>query len=1012
MLPLWIIDIRTNSSRRQSFLELLQQVEYVRIPDEFKFASVETDALDSSSTDQDSIVASFSNKQENVEIKSDKSAEELRKEEERRLAQKESIIKGNYWYYSAFDDPFRDIDLDKHPLENLYDENGELTQVGIAQLTYDLQEKLVKAGKDFIWELRHSNARPYQTINIVVLGDATEQFTQMLFPSLAIILQKEKGRYLPAHIHQGISIYGALYIPCDINTYGVKQRNALLHLIDEIEVQNQLGKARGYDHMMLYQNVQNRTECHYPLLNDQQLSEYLLQCLVHLFLACDVNHPLISGTMSDEILYFSMGAASVYFDMNAEDAKEANMVASELVMKFKKRTTDEVEERTELCLLEDKYYKASELIGGLITIDSLDLTSVDMGKPSPHPIIDMLHKQLKRLYYNTWLRFFPLRMLQKISDYIDKNTSDRLDKVSAKCTKYIKVLEKSILPAIQKVISKVNAEEGALTAIENLFKDVESDLSKEHENISVQIESNLWERIRNSKHNFIPKNQEDFFDEYHEVYRSDVQSKNNGSGQAELKSQALERLTNLLSTEPTALAVITRSTLLGIVAVLGLMPLFYALNIGESFYLGAQDHIAIWSSFIFIIPFVISLIQFLLYQRKLNQALRVLRAYYTHDAYARLANRIETEANKFYAHVIDLCKEYLNRCKKIRDEVRFVTPGPDYKARFPRTMFNCQLNGGDINDTEIIPSSEVERCRIKVNYTPISISELSEDHYFLLINTFKETFASLFGDVMVRNKSIRRMDAETQQEVFVSKEQLEKEAVINWENIRRRFHTQLIKDIRDELMPREFPTVGEKLRQYMRKTENYHMLEPLFEYAAVNGEIVCDSDVELIDVKINQSVEELFEELPIARRNIQEIHYNELYEHYLFVTRWKCFDHFSFNRILPNEDFDEEIRQQLNYEAEQQAKEEEKKKQEEMEKRREQAYKQAKDIAETTKDSDMEPSDETTTEEEYKRDLSALLLWSVSPDDKSSLWMRFFNASLSEALDDRNKIRKVMNQDD
>ena len=133
MLPLWIIDIRTNSSRRQSFLELLQQVEYVRIPDEFKFASVETDALDSSSTDQDSIAASFSNKQENVEIKSDKSAEELRKEEERRLAQKESIIKGNYWYYSAFDDPFRDIDLDNHPLENLYDENGELTQVGIAQ---------------------------------------------------------------------------------------------------------------------------------------------------------------------------------------------------------------------------------------------------------------------------------------------------------------------------------------------------------------------------------------------------------------------------------------------------------------------------------------------------------------------------------------------------------------------------------------------------------------------------------------------------------------------------------------------------------------------------------------------------------------------------------------------------------------------------------------------------------------------------------------------------------------
>jgi hypothetical protein len=1010
MLPLWIIDITTNSSRRQSFLELLQKVEYVHIPDEFKFVPANTDASDSFFSDKESEETSISNKLENGNSKSDKSAEELRKEEEKRLAQKESIIKGNYWYYSAFDDPFRNIDLDNHPIENLYDENGELLEEGIAKLTYDLQEKIVKAGKDFIWELRHSNARPYQTINIVVLGDATEQFTQMLFPSLAIILQKEKGRYLPAHIHQGISIYGALYIPCDINTYEVKKRNALLHLIDEIEVQNKLSKVRGYDHMMLYQNVQNRTQCHYPLLNDQQLSEYLLQCLVHLFLACDVNHPLISGTMSDEILYFSMGAASVYFDMNAEDAKEANLVASELVMKFKKRTTDEVEERDELKLLEDKYYKASEIIGGLITVENLDLNSVDLGKPSPHPIIDMLHKQLKRLYYNTWLRFFPLRLLQKISDYIDKNTSDRLDTVSAKCTKYIKVLEKSITPAIKRVLSKVNANEGALTAIENLFKDVESELSQEHENISEQIESNLWERIRDSKHNFIPKNQEDFFDEYHEAYCNDVKCKNNGSGQAELKSQALERLTTLLSNEPTALSVITRSTLLGILMVLGLMPLLYIMNVGEGLYLGAQDHIALWSTILFLIPFFISLIQFLLYQRKLNQVLRVLRAYYTHDGYARLANRVETEAHKFYANIIDLCKEYLNRCKKIREEVRFKTPGPEYKARFPRTMFNCQLNGGVISDTEIIPASEVERCKIKVNYTPISISELTEDHYYLLINSFKETFASLFEDVMVRNKSIRRMDAETQQEVFVSKEQLAKEAVENWERIRRRFHTQLIKDIKDELVPREFPTVGEKLRQYMRKTENYHLLEPLFEYAAVNGEIVCESDVELIDVKINQSVEELFNELPIARRNIQEILYNELYEHYLFVTRWKCFNHFSFNRILPNEDFDEEIRQECNYDAELAKKRKQLEYEAEMEKRRQEAYQQGED---NKSNEDTNTSEKESDVEEYRRDLSALILWSVCPDDTSNLWMRFFNAELfSEAIEDRNKIRKVMNQDD
>lgn len=1002
MLPLWIIDITTNDSRRKSFLNLLKKVENVYIPEEF-LSILDQDTTEvTHSLEQVTPEISISSRRNEIKSILDKTVEERRKEEEKRLAIKESIIKGNYWYYSAFDDPFREIDVDEHPIENEVGENEEDTQKGIAQLTYELQEQIVKAGKEFVAQLRRSNVRPYQTINIIVLGDATEQFTQMLFPAMAIILQKEKGRFMPAHIHQGICIYGSLYIPCDINTYEVKRRAAVLHLIDEIEVQNQLDKVRGYDHMMLYQNVQNRTECHYPLLDDKQLSEYLIQCLVHLFLACDVNHPLISGTMSDEMLYFSMGAASVYFDMNVEDAQEANMVAAELVAQFKKKITEEVDDREEIRLLDEDLYKASNIVREFTTVDKLDLTSIDMGKPSPHPILDMMHKQLKRLYYNTWLRLFPLRMLQKIADYIEKNTSDRLNKVSASCSNAIRSLENGVPEAIGRVLSKVNPSEGALSALEHLFGNVESMLSKQHEQVNQEIENTLWETIRNPKTGNIPKDQEDYFDEYHGVYRNDVETKNNGNGQAEMKSQALEKLTQLLSTEPTALAVITRSILLGIMCVLGLMPLFYAFNIGEGIGLGAETHVALWSGILFLLPFTIGLIQLLLYIRKLNQIQRVLRAYFIHDAYARLANRVETEANRFYKHALNLCKEYLDRCEKIRQDIRYEIPGPEYKTRFPKSMFNCQLNGGVISDEEIIPQEEVERCRIRVNYTPISISELDTSHYYIMLNSFKETFAGLFRDVKVYDNSVRRMDPITQQEVYISKEQLEKETEENWSSIRQEFLTKLVKNIHEELLPREYPTVGEKLRQYMRKTENYHLLEPLFEYAAVNGEIVCDSDIELIDIKVNQAVDELFDELPISHKNVQEILYDGLYEHYLFVTRWKCFSKFSLNRILPTEDFDANAREELNYVAEQEAKKKEAEKRKEQERRR---YNKMVEESEEVKEA-------KDVKEEYTRDVSALILWAVCPDDKSNLWMKFFNSNFSKAIEDRSKIREVMNQDD
>ena len=53
----------------------------------------------------------------------------------------------------------------------------------LAQILYDFQDRLVKEGIDFIANLRKSNAQPYQTINVVVLGDITEDQTQLLFPS-------------------------------------------------------------------------------------------------------------------------------------------------------------------------------------------------------------------------------------------------------------------------------------------------------------------------------------------------------------------------------------------------------------------------------------------------------------------------------------------------------------------------------------------------------------------------------------------------------------------------------------------------------------------------------------------------------------------------------------------------------------------------------------------------------------------------------------------------------------
>ena len=61
----------------------------------------------------------------------------------------------------------------------------QYTPEGTANRLYKFQSDLVKEGQAFVNDLRKSNASPAIKINVVVLGDLTEDFTRIVFPSIA-----------------------------------------------------------------------------------------------------------------------------------------------------------------------------------------------------------------------------------------------------------------------------------------------------------------------------------------------------------------------------------------------------------------------------------------------------------------------------------------------------------------------------------------------------------------------------------------------------------------------------------------------------------------------------------------------------------------------------------------------------------------------------------------------------------------------------------------------------------
>jgi hypothetical protein len=978
MLPLWIIDITSQSNRQGAFKHLVGQIDHVYLSEtlfpkksgsiipcpDVTLSSDDEGVDDTPVLDEQGETPLLASEVENefipdasAEVSNVLTTKEEIEEEERRAAQKNAIIRGDYWYYTNVCNYFEGTD--KNDAE------------AVAHCLYDFQSDLIREGQDFIQKIRRSNVKPFQTINIVVLGDVTEEFTRIVFPSVAAILQKEKGRILPHHIHQGMEIMGMLFVPCDINAKDVRERQAIQRTLTEIQVQHDVTSIRGYDRMLIYQDVQNRTECTYSVLNEQEQAEYMLQCLVHLYLACDKTHPLISGTASADSFYLSMGAASVYYDMSIEDEKERIRIENDIIRYFKEKGDAEVPSAG-LAMINSEEY-APYTYFQKFTPDLIDLEDVEPNDPSPwHPIRNFFEKHLKRYYYNLYLRFFPADFYHKIVAQVEEKTRATLDKIAADSKKKYKDAEARMPFLLQNLLTNIKANDGGLPFIVSSLKDMQAKLSNNRKEIRPYLNREFWPYIEKR---MMETPLEDPFIDYHDVYLQDLQAKNEGAGCLAMKEESKNQLKKLLSHETTMLSTIAQCVLGGIIFIFAFLPILDRLS-PDSINLGdVHKYSLFWSIGLFCIPILIYLIKYWLYNRKKVRIIEVLKAYYLHDAYARIANRIDSEINTFYDKMIALCEAYLGRCQAIRKEV---LPSSDKiipNDEIPRTKFNQPLTGGSFGDGELLPPEKNDDSEVKVNYIRRKANSLQKSDYYLLINQFHNDFEFLFKGIYLTENFTIRIKEETGEEELVTKAQQEQEIAEEWEKNKSAFHRNLTESVKSIMIPRPNPTVGDKTLVYSRNMRRTDILEPLIVFAACNGEVTSTADTEFADIKANrdeiQELTNLF--LPVANTKYQIEKYDAFYKKYIFVTRWRSFDHFSYNRILPTEDFDEHIRSVRVY----------------------------------------EDQSEKDVQQEKAINISSISLWALCPDDTSSEWFRLIDAQdFKEAFEMRETYRKILNQND
>lgn len=976
MLPLWIIDLTSKSSRNVHFVnDLLGKTKGVFIKSE---GSQESDKNETCVTDGDFC-----------------------------------------WYYSRYNSDIFDCDLSL--FNDLTEKTGEEIRL-FSDKVYEFQGQLVRDGQEYVKMIRHSSLKAYTSLNICVLGDATEEFSQLLFPSVALLLQKEKGRMLANHIHQGMSVIGALFVPSSINSEEVTIRENVLRTLMEVDVQHKVSTVPGYDHVILYQDVQNRYEKYYSLLNEKEQAEFIFQCLVHMYYACNTQHPLISGVAAADSFYISLGVASLMFDDDLLGRQTGAKVCNGMLSAFYATPKNDnyletaKERAKERILVSDSCIDPKNILD-FFRLPEINLEEVKTDIPAPHPILNFSEKYLKNRYYRQFLSNSVAEFRRKMDDEIEKSTRASLEVAHNSFARKLDDFQRITMPStIMQFIEKSNPSDGGIPYLESLLKDFKEKLAIQKKRISDYVEKHVWIPSFSN----IPLEYQDYYSNYHEAYKSDIEANNGDKYANEMKNAAIADLCNHQKQETAILSRLARTFLLGLVSVIFLLPLVN-LIFPDSWHI--RQTAGIWAGICFALPVLIELFIAVRYLVKRERKFNKLRGFSYHDAYARVANRIVSESQNYYDKLMALCDRYLERTEIIRKEVYGIQEEEVETSNLPFTKFNQPLVNGDFCGQVILTESALETKQIYVNHRKVPVDSLTEENYFSLIHLLKHNFVMLFNDVRIREEHpYENMNDGSGTVRLLSEQDVENRERESWEKIKSDFETQFLQNVKNELVPLQYPSACEMIMQSFAKDRNKSIVQPFVEFAATNGEFTTSANIEYADVKtLSDKIKELFDEY-IPKRAIYQnedaevektgrtVRYCDretmiaraLFKKHIFLTRWYSYENISLNRILPMEDFDiEERKRQVN--------------ETDLDPKKKRCDKTVSDFIEVAGETDSVVDDaqisvgETTQTEtlnngnsEIKKknegthpiSASSTLLWSLCEKDNSILWLKLFHTDI------------------
>ncbi len=662
---------------------------------------------------------------------------------------------------------------------------------------------------------------PFINLQVCILGNAEEKLTQQIFHLLPSILDEKFGNILSTHLNRGLEQTGMLCVKEAINqSHDVSHKRRCVEFLEQL---NAMMAKKKFARVVLYQENQYVANRFYCQLQTNELTDLLFQYLLSVYFCGENDATVFGNDLATQNGYYSLGAASVFYDGKAQHNMYAWDIRRNLLKALLRDKDLDYDFITNDIAGDDEVARNVAKVAGKLK-SGCDLGNVFnklYENPDPHPIYDFYKYNLLRDYFQTYLKHLPSTLMkrhQQISYSLRYKSVDTM----------VKNRE-----AIYERAASTIRESASYFIGSSYNPDVTMPQTLAYYDAMQEEICKYKEKAKEDKEDIAkcPNFIKDFYNDFKADEDRTTQQR---------AVDIVKELSAVIEYQPTLLGLIARTSVLSVVIVFVLinvvpyllndiLPTIMELANYSSYYnVLRPEYSWVWVTIGAIIPWIASFCKYFRNHKYVRKLKNMVLANTLLEVNNNMRKDYEDQVDYLYNDLYDFCSQQKRHVVKLIDKAKneLAMEKPNWwTVDVKETMFNQHLTQAKFEGEPLVKNPELVEPMLYLNRKTRKLSELTKEDY-------KDMLQKLFADKFISeivtlpgNRLFDKEDADYEAE----------KATEDYEMLHRRIE----KCFTDNL-----PNVPKDFADFHRDYGDCITFRPLYKMAEINGMFITTNDEE------------------------------------------------------------------------------------------------------------------------------------------------------------------------